>query len=122
MERIHHVIANLVCKFDVQNNYLDEDEPWSDILLDTDFSVQVAYHTTFQATPVQMVFICDTILNTPFISDWEAIRRNKKHQIYKNNQTENKNSKLNTYIVIDKLPVSNRKKIHMRCDTKVSTK
>ena len=109
MERIHHVIANLVCKFDVQNNYLDEDEPWSDILLDTDFSVQVAYHTTFQATPVQMVFICDTILNTSFIYDWEAIRRNKKHQIYKNNQTENKNSKLNTYIVIDKLPVSNRK-------------
>ena len=46
LERYHQVIANPVCTFDLQNNYLDEDDPWSGILAATDFAVQNIYHTT----------------------------------------------------------------------------
>ena len=65
--------------FDLQNNYLDEADPWSGILAATAFAVQSMYHTTLQATPCQTVFRRDMILNTPSIADWEAINlRNKK--------------------------------------------
>ena len=34
-----------------------------------------------QAIPVQLVFGCDIILNTPFIADWESIMRHKEELI-----------------------------------------
>ena len=77
--------------FDSQNNYLDEDDPWSGILADTDFEVQSTYHNMLKATPYQLVFGRDMILNTPFKVDWEYIRPRKQKKIDKNNQLENKN-------------------------------
>ena len=88
----------LVPTFDLQNNYLDEDDPWSDVLASTAFEVQITYHNTLQPTPGQMVFGSEMILNTPFIADWEAIRPRKKKIIGKNKQLENKNRKLHIYI------------------------
>ena len=67
---IHQVIANLVLTFDLQNNYLDEDDPWSGILSATAFVVQSMYHSTPQAMPDQLVLGCDTIINTLFITEW----------------------------------------------------
>ena len=78
LERIHQVIANLVRTSDLQNNYLDKDDPWSGILAATDFAARSTYRTTLQATSYQLVFECDMILNTPFIADWEAIRLRKQ--------------------------------------------
>ena len=40
LERIHQVIANLIHKFDLKNNYLDEDDPWSGILVATAFAAR----------------------------------------------------------------------------------
>ena len=57
---IRQVIANLVRIFDLQNNYLDEGYSWSGILAATVFAVHSTYHTTLQATPVQLVLVCDT--------------------------------------------------------------
>ena len=52
---IHQVIANLVLTFDLQNNYLDEDDPWLGILAVADFAVRRTYHITVQATPSYMI-------------------------------------------------------------------
>ena len=90
---------NLVHTFDLQHNYLDKDYPWSGILATAAFVVQSTYHTTMQATPGQIVFGCDMILNTPCISYWGAIIIFKKNIIDKNNQLENKNRKSHTYII-----------------------
>ena len=89
--------------YDLQNNYLDEDDPWSGILAATAFVVQSIYHTTLQATPVRLVFGRDMILNTPFLADWEAIRLRKKKIIDKNNQIENKNRRPHIYRIRDKV-------------------
>ena len=59
--------------------------------------------------PVQKVFVIDMILNTPFKADCEAIRVLKQKLMDKNNQLENKNSKLHTYIIRDKVLVRNKK-------------
>ena len=69
LERIHQVIANLVSMFDLQSYHLDEDDPWSGILEATDFEIRSTHHTTLQATPGQLIFGRDMILNTPFIVD-----------------------------------------------------
>ena len=46
----------IVHKFDIKNNYRDEDDPWAGILSYTDFVVQIAYFTMLQATPVELEF------------------------------------------------------------------
>ena len=44
----------------------------------------------------------DTILNNPFITEWEAIRIPKQKLIDKNNKNENKIRKLHIYKVHEK--------------------
>ena len=61
---IHQVIANLVLTFDLQNNYLDEDDPWLGILAVADFAVRRTYHITVQATPSDMILGHDMILSS----------------------------------------------------------
>ena len=50
VERIHQVIGNIIRTFELQTNYLDEDEPWQGILSATAFAVCLTYHTTLQKT------------------------------------------------------------------------
>ena len=64
---IHQVVANLIHMFNLKNNYLDEDDPWSGILAATSFAVRSKYHITIQATPGQLVFGHAMIINTPFM-------------------------------------------------------
>ena len=42
--------------FNLQNNNLDEDDPWLGILADTYFLVQSTFHTKLKAMPIQLVF------------------------------------------------------------------
>ena len=56
-----------------------------------------------------MVFGYYIILNTPFISEWEAIMKSNQNLIHKNNQPENKNRKPHTYTIQDKVLVCNKK-------------
>ena len=57
VERIHQVIANIIRTFELQDNYLDEDDPWKGILRATAFAVQSTYHTTLKMSPAQVVFL-----------------------------------------------------------------
>ena len=92
LEIIDQVIANLVRTFDLNNNNIDKDDPWSGILASMDFAVQSTYHTTLQVTSCHLVFGRDMILNTIFTADLEAIRLQKQIII-------DKKTKLRTNIV-----------------------
>ena len=87
--RMHQTLANLVCTFELEDNYLDVDKLWDSILAAAAFTVWITNHTTLQATPRQLVFGHDMVINTPFIADWEAIRQQKQKLIDKNNKLEN---------------------------------
>jgi len=89
VERIHQVIANIVRTFELQDNYLDEEEPWQGILAATAFAVRSTYHTTLQKTPGQLVFGRDMIFNLKHTANWEYIRLRKQKIINKNNDREN---------------------------------
>ena len=74
--------------FDLKHIYIYEYDHWSGMLASTAFAVQITYHTTLQATPVQLVFGLDMVLNTSLTVDWESIKLHKKIIIDKNNIIE----------------------------------
>ena len=89
IERIHQTIGNIIRTFQVQDAYLDEENPWDGILAATMFATRATYHTTLQATPAQLVFGRDAILNTKFEANWNLIRERKQKIIKENNKREN---------------------------------
>ena len=83
------MIANIIRTFELEDNYLDEEDPWKGILSATAFAVRSTYHTTLKKTPGQLVFGRDMILNIKHVANWEYIRQNKQKLIEKNNKAEN---------------------------------
>ena len=68
IERIHQTIGNINRTFDVSN--IVNNDPSSGILATTMFAVRSTYHTTLQASLMQLVFGRDTILNIKHVADW----------------------------------------------------
>jgi hypothetical protein len=90
IERIHQTIGNIIWTFQVQDDpYLDEDDPFGGILAATRFAARAMYHTTLQATPMQLVMGRDAILNVKHEANWKYIRDRKQKIIAENNKREN---------------------------------
>jgi hypothetical protein len=90
VERVHQTLANLIRSQEIQDDpYVDEDDPWGGILAAAAFALRSTFHTTLQATPGQLVFGRDMILNVQHQIDWTAIKRRKQELIRKNNRIEN---------------------------------
>ena len=89
IERVHQTIGNIIRTFELQENYLDEDDPWKGILSATAFAVRATYHTTLQKSPGQLVFGRDMIFNIKHQANWEYIQNRKQDIINQNNRREN---------------------------------
>eukprot|EP00957_Ditylum_brightwellii_P129953 9911929-Ditylum_brightwellii.AAC.1 len=63
IERINQTIGNMIRSFEVHNTDIDEKDPWTGILSKVRFATRVTVHITMQATPMQLVFGRDAILN-----------------------------------------------------------
>ena len=71
IEQIHQTIGNIIRTFDLSN--IVNNNPWSGILAATMFAVRAIYHTTLRASPMQVVFGIDAILDIKHVADWEHI-------------------------------------------------
>ena len=89
VERVHQVIGNIIRTFELEDNYLDEEDPWKGILSATAFAVRSTFHTTLQTTPGQLVFGRDMIFNIFHTANWEYIKQRKQKIINLNNAREN---------------------------------
>jgi hypothetical protein len=103
VERVHQVIGNIIRTFELETNYMDEDNPWKGILSATAFAVRSTFHTTLKNTPGQLVFGRDMILNVKHEANWEYIRERKQNIIAKNNKAENAKRIPHQYKVGDKV-------------------
>ena len=75
LERIHQTLGNIIRTFEIHDNSdMTSDDSWLGILAATMFALRSTYHTTLQATPVQLVFGRDFVLYIQFDADWTAIR------------------------------------------------
>ena len=107
IERIHQTIENIIRTFDVSN--IVNNDPWSGILAVTMFAVRATYHITLQASPMQLVFGQDVILNIKHAANWKHIRQRKKLRINHNNMRENMWRNNHQYKVADKILVKCKK-------------
>jgi RNase H-like domain found in reverse transcriptase/Reverse transcriptase (RNA-dependent DNA polymerase)/Integrase zinc binding domain/Retroviral aspartyl protease len=110
IERVHQTIGNILRTF--PRNLLNKNNPWGGILAATMFAVRATYHTTMQATPMQLVFGRDALLNTKFEANWALIKQRKQEMIESNNKRENSGRIRHTYKehdkVLYKVPTSNK--------------
>ena len=73
------------------------------------FAVRATYHTTLQASAMQLVFDRDAILNINHVVDWEHIRQRKHLLINQNNKRENMRRNNHQYKVGEKILVKRKK-------------
>jgi hypothetical protein len=85
IERVHQTLRDnvLVATFELSNRELPEYDPFGSFLSAAAWAIRSTIHTTFQATPGQLVFGRDMLLNIPFKADWAAIRKRKQDLIGK---------------------------------------
>eukprot|EP00957_Ditylum_brightwellii_P035318 2678573-Ditylum_brightwellii.AAC.1 len=69
------------------------------------FATRATVHTTIQATPMQLVFGIDAILNVKHEVNWKYINERKDKIIKKKTENENKKRKLHHYQVADRVLV-----------------
>ena len=89
IERIHQTLGNIIRTFELHNDTEITNESWDGILSAAMFALRATYHTTTQATPMQLVFGRDAILNIKFEADWKYIKDRKQDAINYNNNREN---------------------------------
>ena len=87
IEQIHQTIGNIIRTFDVSN--IVNNNPWSGILSATMFAVRATYHTTLQASAMQLVFGRYAILNIKNVDNWEHIQQHQQELTNNNNKCEN---------------------------------
>jgi hypothetical protein len=75
VEHTHQMLGNLIKSFQLQDKpYNDPDDPWGGILVAIAFALRSTYHTTLQATPGQLIFGRDMVLNVQHLTDWTVIK------------------------------------------------
>ena len=104
IERVHQTIGNMIRSFEL--NESTEEDPWKYVLAATMFAVRTTVHTTLNATPAQLVFGRDAILNIPYEANWKLVKLRKQERIKRDNQRENAKRIPHTYQVGDKVLVS----------------
>ena len=98
VKRVHQTIGNMLRTFLVQDNEgIDKNNPWSGILAAVAFAVRATVHTTTQASPSQLIFGRDAMINIRHIANWKFIEDQKRNQILVNNNAENSKQLPHTY-------------------------
>jgi len=103
LERVHQTLGNIIRTFEIHDSEMTTESPWDGILSAAMFALRATYHTTLQATPMQLVFGRDAMLNVKFQADWQLIKELKYKQININNQRENNKRIPHQYKIGDKV-------------------
>ena len=119
LERVHQVLGDMLRTKNLQQYDFDALDPWNDILASVAWAIRSTHHSTLKASPAQLVFNRDMLLNVKFIADWEMIRLRKQEDVDKNNARENSLRVDHDYHIGDKVLVTDRD-IHrkLNCPTK----
>ena len=105
VERAHQTIHNLIRSQQIRDKRDLANGSWDGILNAIGFAMRATVHTTNQATPMQLVFGRDAILNVTFEADWQYIKERKQKLITQNNKRENAKRKPHVYAIGDKVLV-----------------
>ena len=90
IERAHQTIHTMLRTKHIREKAdLDPDFGWKGMLSSVRHAMHATAHTTLRATPAQLVFGRDALLNVSFEANWQHIKDRKQKLILQNNQREN---------------------------------
>ena len=72
---IHQVLGNLVQNFNIQQTYVDKNDPWMGILAEAAFAILSTTSGKKGYSPVKLIFVRDMIPPIKHMVDWELIRQ-----------------------------------------------
>ena len=81
IETIHQVLGNLLRTYNLQEIYVDDADPWMEILATAAFAVRSTYYRGKGKIAGHLVFGQDMILPINHEADWRYIRQRKQAQI-----------------------------------------
>ena len=110
LERAHQTIGNIIRTFQLSKAELNMENPWEGILSAVIFAMRSTVHTTLGATPMQLVFGRDAILNLSHEANWQLIKIRKQELIKKNNERENNKRVAHTYKPGELVLIKNERK------------
>ena len=105
IERAHQVIHNMIRSLEIRGAKDLDDYGWAGVLAAVRQAMRSTVHTTNRATPTQLVFGRDALLNVAFEADWQYLKDQKQKRILHNNKRENKTRLPHTYSVGDKVMI-----------------
>ena len=105
IERAHQVIHNMIRSLEIQGAKDLDDYGWDGVLAAVRQAMRSTVHTTNRATPTQLVFGRDALLNVSFEANWQYLKDQKQKRILHNNKRENKTRLDHTYSVGDKVMI-----------------
>ena len=89
VERVHQVLGNALRTFELEERELDPTDPWDEFLTATAYAIRSTHHTTYKASPAQLVYGRDMLLPAQYLADWAQIRKQKQTSINESNRKEN---------------------------------
>ena len=90
VERCHKTLHNMIRSAQIKDKTgLDQHFGFKGVLAACRKAMNSTVHTTSRATPTQLVFGRDAMLNATFQADWEFIKERKQRLILQNNTREN---------------------------------
>ena len=101
VERVHQVVQNMLRVKDLSNHIFDYHDPWGEILANIAWAIRSSYHSVKEATPAQLVFNRDMVLNIAHMANWKSIVERRQHQINQDNVKENSKRVHHDYAVGD---------------------
>ena len=108
VERAHQTVHNLIASLDLRSkHHVDAHHGWKGILSAVAFAMRATVHSTAKATPMQLVFGRDAVLNIRFQADWHYLTARKQRMILHNNEKENAKRTPHTYQVGDPVMIEN---------------
>ena len=108
VERVHQVIHNMIVTKDISTRVFDYIDPWTEILSSVAWAIRASHHSTFDATPAQLVFGRDMIFNLATVVDWRVVSARKQTQVDRDNLRENAKRISYDYAVGDRVFVKNK--------------
>jgi hypothetical protein len=104
VERIHQVIGDAIRTMELHKRTFD-DTSINAILQSVAFGLRATYHSAIAASPGQLVFGRDMLINAVYLANWKYLHSKRRSQIKANNARENKSRIAHTYNVGDSVYV-----------------
>jgi transposase InsO family protein len=93
VQRIHQVIGDSIRSMELHKRPYD-DTSANAILQNVAYGLRATYHSSLAASPSQLDFGRDMIVNAVYLANWNALKSRRLAQIRRNNKNENKSRTL----------------------------